>query len=271
MYYGIPTLLELESIEECAKLCSDLNLHFVELNMNLPWCQPDKLDPDKLNKIAEKYGVYYTFHLDERFDISDFNLIVSQAYSDTFIKAIESTKKIKAHIINMHLSDGVYFTLPQGKVYLYEKYEDEYLKSISSFVSLAEKEIGDSGIKITIENTGGFTSFQKKAIEIMLNSEVFGLCYDLGHDYKHGKPDEEFVLNNKDKLYHIHFHDATENSDHLPLGEGENELVKYLYLANEINASMVLETKTVEGLKKSVDFLVNTPMPIMEQYGLFEE
>lgn len=263
MYYGIPTLLELENIEECAKLCSDLGLHFVEINMNLPVYQPDNINTDKLNCMAEKYGIYYTFHLDERFDISDFNSLVSKAYSDTFVKTIDLAKKTKAHIINMHLNDGLYFTLPSEKVYLYEKYGDVYLKSISDFVSLAEKEIGDSGIKVTIENTGGFTSFQKKAIEIMLNSEVFGLCYDLGHDYKHGKPDEEFVLNNKDKLYHIHFHDATKSSDHLPLGEGENDLVKYLYLASEVNASMVLETKTVEGLKKSVDFLANTPMPII--------
>lgn len=271
MYYGIPTLLELESIEECAELCSDLSLHFVEISMDMPIYQLHLLESCELNRIKEKYDIFYTIHLPGFMNVSDFNPLVREAWLETVRRTIRFSKEIGTKKINMHLAKGDYFTLPHGKVNLFDAYEEFYLDTIKQFVKLCEDEIDISGIKITVENTGGFTSFQKKAIEIMLNSEVFGLCYDLGHDYKHGKPDEEFVLNNKDKLYHIHFHDATENSDHLPLGEGENDLVKYLYLANEINASVVLETKTVEGLKKSVDFLANTPMPIMEQYGLFEE
>lgn len=33
---GMPTLIELPEIEDCAALCSKLGLQFVELNMNLP-------------------------------------------------------------------------------------------------------------------------------------------------------------------------------------------------------------------------------------------
>lgn len=32
---GMPTLIELPEIEDCAALCSKLGLQFVELNMNL--------------------------------------------------------------------------------------------------------------------------------------------------------------------------------------------------------------------------------------------
>jgi len=36
MQYGMPTLIETNSIEECAALCKELHLDFIELNMNLP-------------------------------------------------------------------------------------------------------------------------------------------------------------------------------------------------------------------------------------------
>ena len=33
---GMPTLIETETLEECAALCRELELDFIELNMNLP-------------------------------------------------------------------------------------------------------------------------------------------------------------------------------------------------------------------------------------------
>jgi hypothetical protein len=35
MQLGMPTLIEIKSLEACAALCRDLGLAFVELNMNL--------------------------------------------------------------------------------------------------------------------------------------------------------------------------------------------------------------------------------------------
>ena len=36
MVFGMPTLIETNSLEECAALCKNLQLDFIELNMNLP-------------------------------------------------------------------------------------------------------------------------------------------------------------------------------------------------------------------------------------------
>ena len=41
--YGMPTLIETSTVEECAKLCAELGLDFIELNMNLPQYQLDKI------------------------------------------------------------------------------------------------------------------------------------------------------------------------------------------------------------------------------------
>ena len=36
--FGMPTLIELNSIKENVELCKELNLNFIELNMNMPYC-----------------------------------------------------------------------------------------------------------------------------------------------------------------------------------------------------------------------------------------
>ena len=66
-----------------------------------------------------------------------------------------------------------------------------------------------------------------------------------------------FILQNKDRLVHFHIHDGKEEppKNHLALGDGDIDLIDRLDLANERNARCVLETKTIEALKNSVNWL----------------
>ena len=93
MDFGMPTLIELPAPEDCAKLCRELGLQFVELNMNLPQYQPDRIDRDRLRKIREEYGIYFTIHLDENLNPADFNPYISQAYLRTAEDAIALDRK----------------------------------------------------------------------------------------------------------------------------------------------------------------------------------
>ena len=68
---GMPALIELPEPEDCGALCRELGLQFVELNMNLPQYQPDRIDRDRLRKIREEYGIYFTIHLDENLNPAD--------------------------------------------------------------------------------------------------------------------------------------------------------------------------------------------------------
>lgn len=65
MKYGMSTLIENENIESCIALCKKLNLDFVELNMNLPEYQADKIDILKLKPACEREDIFFTIHLDE--------------------------------------------------------------------------------------------------------------------------------------------------------------------------------------------------------------
>ena len=253
--FGMPTLIETKTIDECASLCKDLQLDFVELNMNLPQYQLQEMDVSHFKKIADKYGIFYTVHLDENLNISDFNPYIADGYRRTVAETIELSKKLSIPVINMHLSCGVYFTLPEKRVYLFSEYREQYLQSITDFRDLCEEAVGASGIMICIENCDGFTDFQKEALSILLASPAFGLTYDIGHDHSCGGLDGTYMIENKDRLHHMHMHDALGRKNHLALGTGEMDLKKYLVLAKEQNCRIVLETKTIEGLKKSVEWV----------------
>lgn len=77
----------------------------------------------------------------------------------------------------------------------------------------------------------------------------------MGHNHGIGGTDEEFIVKHKDRLHHIHLHDAEGKKNHLALGTGEMDIEKYINLANEHNCRVVLETKTVDGLNQSVEWL----------------
>lgn len=53
MQFGMPTMTETKSIEPCVELCYELGLDFVELNMNLPEYQVERLDVERLGGIAD--------------------------------------------------------------------------------------------------------------------------------------------------------------------------------------------------------------------------
>ncbi len=253
--YGMPTLIETSTLEECAKLCAELGLDFIELNMNMPQYQLDKIDVEYFKSIADKYGIYYTIHLDENLNVGDFNSYVAEAYIKTVADTIGIAKHLDVKVINMHMARGVYFTLPDRKVYLFSEYKEQYLKSIVEFRDMCENVIDDADIKICIENCDGYEEFQKEAIELLLESKAFALTFDVGHNHGIGGTDEEFIMKHKDRLHHIHLHDAEGRKNHLALGTGEMDIEKYISFANEHNCRVVLETKTIDGLKQSVEWL----------------
>ena len=269
MQFGMPTLIENKTLEDNINLCSSLGLSFIELNMNFPEYQVDLLEEtDCLIEFADKAGIYYTIHLDENLNIADFNRLVSDAYLETVRRSIEVTKALlplrdsygdasQPLTLNMHMHHGIYITLPDRKVQMYDRDFDTYMKSFSVFREKCEEWIGDSDIMIAVENTDGFREYEKKAIEFLLESPKFGLTWDIGHSKATGEKDVPFIMSHKDHLIHFHIHDGSEVAprNHLALGDGEIDLKERLSLAEQRNARCVLETKTIEALKKSVLWL----------------
>lgn len=256
MRYGMPTMIETDTLERCAQVAKELGLEFVELNINFPQYQLPKLDAQKLKRIAAEYGIGYTIHLDDEMSIADFNAYVAEGYRKTVLDAITLAKEVGIQTLNMHLSRGAKYTLPDRVVFFFEAYWEDYLRNVALFRDACEDAIGDSGIQICVENTGGFLPFQRKALELLLQSPVFGLTFDIGHNYCAKDADEGWILSHADRLHHFHIHDAAQgNKDHQTLGTGELDCARYLTLAQKYDCSVVLETKTVDSLRESVDWL----------------
>ncbi len=102
MKIGMPTLTELSDILDNIKLCSELNLDFLEINLSLPFEFTDSLIFEA-NRLTDKYGIELTFHLPENLDIAQTEPIIRTAYLKYFDTIIELSKKLNVKLINMHL------------------------------------------------------------------------------------------------------------------------------------------------------------------------
>ena len=254
--FGAPTMVEMDNLEQAVRVCGDLKLDFLELNINFPQYLLKTMDVEKLRKLSEKHGIFYTLHLDDEMSIADFNPYIAEGYCRTVYDAIEFSKLLGISKLNMHLSRGAKYTLPDRVIYFFEAYEAEYLERIRQFREECEKRIGKADITICVENTAGFLPFQQKAVELLLESPVFGLTFDIGHNHCSGNMDEAFILAHKDRLKHFHIHDCVEGKkDHRTLGTGVLDVKRYLKLAEELHCTAVVETKTVESLGQSMDWI----------------
>ena len=173
MQFGMPTLIENRTLEENIALCDRLGLKFIELNMNFPEYQIEALElTDELIGAADKKGIYYTIHLDENLNIADFNTLVTGAYLETVRRTIEAAKKLlclrdkygsdesgkcnQPLTINMHMNHGIFITLPDKKVQMYERDFETYMAAFKVFRERCESWIGDADVRIVVENTDGF-------------------------------------------------------------------------------------------------------------------
>lgn len=256
MDFGMPTLIENKNLEENITLCKELGLKFIELNMNFPMYQISHLEKtDYLNELAEKNGIYFTIHLDENFNVCDFNPLVAKAYMETVERTLQVARKVGAPLLNMHMNHGIFVTLPDRKVRLYAEYRKEYMEAVHRFCRLCEETVGQFGTKICIENTDGYQDYEKEAIDDLLHSDLFALTWDIGHSHTCGNMDEEFLMKRRDKLYHFHIHDGLGSKNHQTLGTGEIDLRQRIGIARECGCRCVVETKTVDALRKSVTWL----------------
>lgn len=250
MDFGMPFLLENRDIEECAALCQRLRLSFVELNANFPACQG--LKADTLRGLAARYGIYFTLHVEEECDPFAFNEHVRAAWVNTVRDVINLAKEAGISLLNMHLAKGVYITLPDRRVFLYDSYASVYRQAILSFRQMVDEVVGDSGIRLGIENTNGFAPHEQAAVELLLESPVFGLTLDIGHSHGVGDVDIPFYEKHTDRLIHMHGHDALGRKNHLALGDGEIDLKGRFAWARRCGTRIVLETKTIAALETSV-------------------
>jgi sugar phosphate isomerase/epimerase len=258
----MPTLAELSGLDAQVTACRELCLDFIELNMNLPEYLPSRLDPSRLRELSRETGVGFTLHSPEELDLASIHDEIRAAHLSLLEKTFALASRAAITLVTMHLHSGIYFTLPGGKLWLYDRDRERFLETLHGSFSTMAACARENGITLCIENTGNFhLPHVQGALEQLFAIDGLGLTWDTGHDLKGGSREYPVLMNYRDRIRHIHLHDSDGKTAHLPPGKGSLDLPTVLGFAQERGCALVLEVKTREGLEESVKYLRALPAP----------
>ncbi|WP_132995033.1 sugar phosphate isomerase/epimerase family protein [Sporanaerobacter acetigenes] len=252
--FGMPTLIEKRSILDNVFLCKELGLDFIEFNMNLPYCMPDSNTSYELLKIRKEYDIEFTLHFPEDIDFGCFYEEIRQANIRLFKNIAKWGAEFGVKKINIHLNPGIYFTLPDEKIFVYEKNSKLFMENLTDSLSQIVQIAKSLGILVCIENMQ-IKGFVEETFKKLTSVPDVYFTWDVGHDAMWGYKMEKIYTKYPHKVKHMHLHDYNGKSDHQPLFTGEIPLEERLKFAYENNLTVVIETKTESVLKQSVELL----------------
>ena len=250
---GMPTLIEIPDLDRTVELGQELGLSFIELNMNMPEYCPENLDAKKLKKITKDTGMHFALHSPDDLDIGSFHPSVRHGYLDRMLEAVHWSKEAGIDLINLHMSPGIYFTLPDHKVWIYDRYVDRFIDNLHAsyleLLSVAER----SGIEICTENVMNFDkSFIARAVDELCALDGFELTWDVGHDARTGYAEMPVLMRHEGRIKHMHLHDYDGKSDHQVPGKGKLDISDRLAFARSHDISVLIEVKTADALTTSI-------------------
>jgi len=253
---GMPALIEFSSVEENAFLCRGLELKFVELNMNMPYCFPENLPARDLRKIAEETGVEFTMHMPDDLDLGSLHTSIRQGALSRALETVEWAADAEVKLMNFHINPGIYFTLPSYKVWIFDKFYGQFEEDLcDSFQQVIDK-TSSSGVKISVENVCNFDlPFIQRVLAKLTKIDGFHLTWDVGHDARLAFKEKEVLLRYEDKLTHMHLHDYDGRSDHQELFKGNLDIMGLVRFAASHDMSVVVETKTIDSVVHSINAL----------------
>src|SRR5690554_2430166 len=257
MKIGMPTLIEVPDIIQTVELCKELGLSFIELNMNMPEFCPEKLTSELVKKLSKSKNIDFTLHLPEEIDLASFHPVIRQGNIKRCCEAITWASRAGINLVNMHVNSGIYFTLPDQKVWIYDKYKQQFSDNVKAAFDKILRVAKKAGVTLCIENSGNFHyPFILEVVDNLALIEELCFTWDIGHDAKTGFKEKQILFRYKSKIRHMHLHDYKEGMDHQPLFTGEIDIKEMLLFANNYDLKVVIEIKTVDSLKKSIKLLV---------------
>ena len=206
--FGMPTLVELKTLQQQVDLCKKLGLSFVELNMNLPEYTVANLAKIDYHNFAEQ-GVRFNIHAPEELDLASFHDDIRNGFVNLLVNTLNAVPNGMIDILNIHLNNGVHFTLPDGKVWLYDEYCADFIRNLRQSLETILPVALEKRVKICIENTGKFSMPHiSAALDLLLGYDEIFLTWDVGHDHAVGYSDSVVFEKHIDKIRHFHLHDA---------------------------------------------------------------
>lgn len=250
---GMPALIEMPDLHGLVDLCQELELSFIELNMNMPENCPEALDPLEVRDVSRSTGIEFTLHSPDELDLGSLHPTVREGHLGRMREALGWSEQAGVKVINMHMSPGIYFTLPDRRVWIYDRYVDEFTANLwtayHEMIPLAQA----SGVEICTENVNNFDlPFVAQAVDELCCLDGFNLTWDIGHDARSGFKERELLLKHETRVRHMHLHDYNGKSDHQVPGTGMVDIRGMLDFARKRNIRVLVEVKTAASLRESV-------------------
>ncbi len=257
MKIGMPVLFEYDSVCENVKLAKELNVDFIEMNLNMAYCREALEGKEDLHKLFNENNLDMTLHFYDETDFATYVEVID-AYLGLLEKYVKLGAKYNLKKVNIHLNCGPVVTISGVKNYIYEKEGEDFKKRITRALNKALDILSPYGIDLVIENVNyGKEIPYLKDVYRFLKAEGYNFNLDVGHDDNSGyfvtKLDKEIDLGFKE----FHVHDANGKTDHLCLGDGNVDLKYYKSLAEKNDAYVLLEVKSSDDLRKSVPYFKN--------------
>jgi sugar phosphate isomerase/epimerase len=258
---GMPALVEYTSLNKLVDLCLELKLDFIELNMNLPYNFIQNINPAELKKIKKETNIEFTMHMPDEADLGTFYESVREGFVNLFSDTLDWSNESGVKLLNLHIIEGAKMTLPNKKVYIYDKYSAEYLNSFIKSIEILSVKANKYDITLSLENSHNFGKpYIQRVLDKAITYPNINLTWDTGHDVVSNYTDRQYLMKNVKKIAHMHFHDAKGQNDHQVPFDGELNISELIEFAKKQDIRMLIEVKTKDALKKSVEILRNAKM-----------
>jgi len=251
--FGMPTLIEMPDIGQTTSLCQRLGLDFIELNMNMPEFCPESLPAKRLRKITDQTGIGFSIHMPDDTDLASFHDPIREGHVRRFGETARWAAEAGARLINLHISPGIFFTLPDSKVWIYDRYYEKFIRNLIEAYGKIIDYAHDYDLLVCTENVLNFNiPFIARAIDDLCKLEHFYLTWDIGHDARTGYKEREVLMRHEDRVKHLHLHDFNGTSDHQVPFTGTIDIMAALEFARSHGATVLVETKTKASVVESV-------------------
>jgi len=248
---GMPTLMEFDSVKANIEVAKELNFDFLELNINMLYCFPDKKFREMMLNYKNEYKIGFTMHYYDTVDVSSPNLNYQNYLFKDFKELAENLDGVIDRVI-LHIEPGAFMTILSEKRYVY-KYDKGYVSRTIEILKKIRNLLSKHNISLMLENVP-IHPFMEDLYKT-LGDNNFMFCWDIGHDviYQNklfSRFKEKYNLN----VRHMHMHNVDDSMDHQELLKGQLDIDEYTEFATTNEVDVVIEVKDLENLKKSMEY-----------------
>jgi sugar phosphate isomerase/epimerase len=241
------------SIPEAIKRAGNLGLAGAEINLNFQSFFPENLKPeiiDEWREAVDSSDTWISFHAPVDISLISRHDSIREASAGRMCGFIDLALRLGGRRFTFHPGRAVFLRPSRDELLFFRKkyprhLTDAFLNSLTEIIKTSYKRI-----QLLIEQTHTLDQPMMEIIQRFADEGMIAFAYDTAHG-----TDDSFI---DDHLKHIrccHLNDRRGDRSHLPLGNGEINLIPVIEKLSETDCDFVIETGRYDDVKKSIDFL----------------